>query len=45
MYIKGSLPNKDDFGKRFLTAGLKAVVKQESSLRVHAKVKMLIYLE
>lgn len=45
MGIKGSLTDDDDFDKKLLIAGLKIAVKQESSQRVHAEVKILIYLE
>ena len=45
MGIKGSLPDNDDFDKKLLITRLKVAVKQESYQRVHAEVKILIYLE
>lgn len=44
MGVKGSLPDDNDFDKKLLTAGLKVAIKQESILKVHAEVVILLYL-
>lgn len=43
MGVKGSLPDDNDFDKKLLTAGLKVAIKQESIVKVHAEVKILLY--
>lgn len=45
MGIKGALSDDTDFDEKLLIVGIKVAIKKESLPKVHAEVKILVYLE